>query len=115
MESTRIASSRKHRSAEQWRTLIDEWKASGQSRRQWCVEHGLSTESLRQWTKRLRGTSANVSLVEISRQPQKPSFIDRWPLQVRISPRGEVELRGEFTEELLCQVLRVAKEPTHVR
>jgi hypothetical protein len=115
MESTGIVRSRKHRSPEQWRALVDEWKASGQSRRQWCAEHGLSTESLRQWTKRLRGTSANVSLVEISRQPQNPSFTERWPLQVRISPRGEVELRGEFTEGLLCQVLRVAKEPTHVR
>ena len=55
----------RHRSAAEWRRLVSAWKASGKTRRDWCKEQGLSTESLRRWTKRLRGTESKVSLVEI--------------------------------------------------
>jgi len=51
-------------------------------------------------------------VVELTRTLQVPSAIGT--VGLRITPRGEVELLGEFNEELLRSVLRVIRESTCV-
>jgi hypothetical protein len=98
----------RHRSEDEWRELVSAWKQSGKTRDHWCRENGVGKESLRRWTKRLRGTSADVSMVEI--KGVVPVAAKSAPMHLRIFACGDVELLGEFSEDLFRQVLRVARE-----
>jgi hypothetical protein len=102
----------RHRSAEEWRRLVSAWKASGKTRRDWCKEQGLSTESLRRWTKRLRGTENKVSLVEIDHRGNHGAAIGQ--TFIRITRDGDVELSGSYEEGILRSVLRVMRETARV-
>ncbi len=98
----------RHRSADEWRQLVSAWKASGKTRRDWCTGQGLSTESLRRWTKRLSGTESKVSLVEIDHRGTHSEAIGE--TFIRITRDGDIELSGHIGEELLRTVLRVVRE-----
>jgi hypothetical protein len=102
----------KHRSASEWRVLVEEWRASGKTRDVWCREQGVGRESLRRWTKRLRATDVDPQLVELHRN----SIGQRAPKagHLRILASGDVELFGEISDELLRRVLRVVREAVHV-
>ena len=102
----------RHRSAEEWRRLVSAWKASGKTRRDWCAQQGLSTESLRRWTKRLRGTESKVSLVEIDHRGNHGAAIGQ--TFIRITRDGDVELSGNLNEGILRSVLRVMRETARV-
>ena len=39
---------------EEYRELVREYRGSGQSQSEWCNGHGISTETLRTWIKRVR-------------------------------------------------------------
>ena len=102
----------KHRSASEWRVLVKGWGSSGKTRDEWCREQGIGRESLRRWTKRLRRTDAEPVLVELRRDavgPQKSITA-----HVRILANGDIELIGEFGEELLRRVLRIVREAVDV-
>jgi hypothetical protein len=62
--------------------------------------------------KRLRGTDTDASFVQIERAV--PVAANSAPMHLRILASGDVELPGEFSEEVLRQVLRVAREAAHV-
>jgi hypothetical protein len=102
----------RHRSAAEWRRLVAAWKASDKTRRDWCKEQGLSTESLRRWTKRLRGTESKVSLVEIDHEGNHGAAIGQ--TFIRITRDGDVELSGSIEEGILRSVLRVMRETARV-
>jgi hypothetical protein len=102
----------RRRNAAQWRELIKAWKQSGKTRKLWCKENGIAYESLRRWTKRLRGTSEKVSLVEISRAAKSEGYSGE--VRLRICNDGEIELQGELSEKLLRMVLNVMREPLDV-
>ena len=112
MEEIAVKVKQRHRSAEEWRGLVAAWKQSGKTRELWCREQGVGKESLRRWTKRLRGTDTSPSLVEIK---GGVSVVEKYPaLHLRIRVNGDVELIGEFSEEILRRVLYVAREAAHV-
>lgn len=102
----------RHRSEAEWRELVAAWRASGQTRDAWCREQGVGLESLRRWSKRIGGTKPDAPVVELTRALWAPLAIGT--VRLRITPRGEVELLGEFNEELLRRVLRVIRESTFV-
>ena len=102
----------RHRSEAEWRELVAAWRASGQTRDAWCRDQRVGFESLRRWIKRIGGTNPGAPVVELTRTLQVPSAIGT--VGLRITPRGEVELLGEFNEELLRSVLRVIRESTCV-
>lgn len=102
----------RHRSEAEWRELVAAWRASGQTRDAWCREQGVGFESLRRWIKRIGGTNSDAPVVELTRALRAPSAIGT--VRLRITPRGEVELLGEFSEELLRGVLCVIRESTCV-
>ena len=113
MEQVEMAKShQKHRSASEWRVLVDGWRASGKTRDIWCREQGIGRESLRRWTKRLRRTDAEPVLVELRRDavsPQKPMTA-----HVRIMAKGDIDLIGEFSDEVLRRVLSIVREAVDV-
>jgi hypothetical protein len=102
----------RHRSAEDWRRLVSAWKASGKTRRDWCTQQGLSTESLRRWTKRLRGIESKVSLVEIDHRGNHDAAMGG--TCIRITRDGDIELSGNLNEGILRSVLRVMRETARV-
>jgi hypothetical protein len=102
----------RHRSAAEWRELISAWKQSGETREMWCHENGVGMESLRRWTKRLRRADSAVPFVQIEKSISVSA--KSVPIQLRILASGDVELQGEFSEELLRRVLRVAREAADV-
>ena len=65
VESTKVG--QKHRSASEWRVLVDGWRSSGKTRDVWCREQGIGRESLRRWSKRLRATDNDRVLIELRR------------------------------------------------
>jgi transposase-like protein len=103
----------RHRSAEEWRELVNAWKNSGKTREQWCREQGVGRESLRRWTKRLRHSVADAPLVEVSRRPSVAASSPS--MRVKITREGEVELLGVFTQEMLAILLRAVRESCGVR
>ena len=113
MEEITVRVRQRHRSAEEWRGLLTAWKQSGKTRELWCREHGVSKESLRRWTKRLNRSDANASLVEVGTVPSVAGALPA--LRLCIRSNGDVELVGEFDEDILRRVLRVAREASHVR
>jgi len=112
MDEVPVQTKQRHRSAEEWRQLVSDWKQSGKTRELWCRENKVGTESLRRWTKRLRGTRTEVSFVEI--EGAVPITSKSAPMHLRILVNGDVELLGEFSDELLRRVLRVARDAIHV-
>ena len=112
MEEITVRVRQRHRSAGEWHGLLTAWKQSGKTREVWCREQGVSRESLRRWTKRLNRSDTNAPLVEVG---TGSSVVAQLPaMHLRIRPNGDVELLGEFNEELLRRVLRVAREASHV-
>jgi len=98
----------RHRSVEEWRTLVAAWRASGKTSFAWCAEQGISRESLRRWKKRLGRSTAKPSLVQISLAPVLRG------ISVRITSEGEVEFSGTVTEEFIRMLLGVMREPVRV-
>jgi len=102
----------RHRSASEWREMVSAWKDSGKTREIWCREQGVGYESLRRWTKRLRRAEIGAPLVEICNGVSAATTSPA--LRLRILTNGEVELVGEFSEDILRRVLRLARESAHV-
>ncbi len=96
----------RHRSEEEWRGLVAEWKSSGKTRRAWCQDRGITYESLRRWTKRLRDAPRERSLVEIT----AGRATGAGTVGVRVTRNGDVELYGNLSVELLKGVLRAMHE-----
>jgi len=112
MDQVPVIAKQRHRSAAEWRDLVSAWKQSGKTAELWCRENGVGRESLRRWSKRLRGTDKNVSFVEIKRSTAVHPKVTTTLLRVLAS--GEVELLGEFNDELLRRVLCVVREAARV-
>jgi hypothetical protein len=112
MDQVPLKAKQRHRSAEEWRKLVSSWKQSGKTRELWCRENGVGQESLRRWTKRLRGTDAAVAMVQIVEAI--PATVKSTPMHLRVLANGDVELLGAFDDGLLRQVLRIVRESNDV-
>lgn len=62
------------RSTEQWQSLVDQWRQSGHSAKQFCKEQGLGYASFCQWKRRLAQSDEKATADEAS--SPEPSFID---------------------------------------
>lgn len=81
--------SRKHRSPEQWRALIQQWQQSGLSASAFCKQNDLGYASFCQWRKRL--------ITEIHRAGEEQTdsaagFIDLGPMPSAHPPADESHL-----------------------
>jgi len=111
MEENQVARTGRHRSADEWQELVTAWKRSGKTRALWCQEQGVSAESLRRWGKRLRRMEGNAPLVQID---SRVCAAAQSLMRLRIVANGDVELVGEFSEEVLRRVIRLAREAAYV-
>ena len=112
MEENPVAAKGRHRSSDEWRELVEAWRQSGKTRKVWCHEHGVSEESLRRWGKRLRRMEIDAPLVQIDSRIFAAAHSS--PMRLRVATNGEVELAGEFSEDILRRVIRLAREAAHV-
>jgi hypothetical protein len=108
MEDRETTGRQRHRSVEEWRTLVAAWRASGKTSFVWCKEQGISRESLRRWKKRLGRSTAEPSMVQI------PHAAATTAVRIRITPEGEVEFSGAVTEEFIRMLLGVMRESVRV-
>jgi hypothetical protein len=99
----------RHRSAEEWWTLVEGWRASGKSSSAWCDEQGIGRESLRRWKKRLGARPKEAALVQV------PLSAMARGVRLRITREGEVEFVGVLTAELIGLVVEALRERARVR
>lgn len=81
------------RTPEQWRGILDEFKASGLDRKSFCERNGLRREALRRAELRL-GVDA----------PTKMPFVEVAPLAGAASPAWDIEL--ELGDGLVLRLAR---------
>jgi hypothetical protein len=62
---------RKHRTQEQWQTLIDQQRASGLSAPQFCKQENIGYASFCNWRKRL-----SASVIDESSESSEAGFLD---------------------------------------
>jgi hypothetical protein len=100
MSSTDTLTSRPHRSAQQWQSLINEWQVSDISAKQFCTEHAIGYASFCQWRKRLAVPNGNA----VPMQDSAPNFIDLSTFSSGSSPGWEIVLSlGNGVELKLSQ------------
>ena len=82
------------RTRSQWTDLIEQWRASGQSARDFCQVQGLGYASFCQWRRRLEGAEAEPA-------SSTPGFVDlsalsgaggRWHIVLSLGEGMELRL-----------------------
>lgn len=88
---------RKHRSAADWQTLIQQWQQSNLSAQAFCRQNQLGYASFCQWRKRLN-TPADHSVAEASHDfidvsgLASPPQVGSWHLWLKVGPWVELRL-----------------------
>jgi len=94
------SSRRRHKTAEQWQKLIEQYHASGQSGVQFCRAQGIGYASFCKWRQRL----ADGPEVQPEDRASLPSFIDLGRLSGQAAPGWQITLRlGNGIELCLSQ------------
>ena len=68
-ETQRPAGRPERRTPEQWAELVQDYEASGQSKRAFCAERGIGQSTLRYWRRRLEQRSGQAQ-VAVSQGPR---------------------------------------------
>ncbi len=75
------------RSAEDWRALVGEFEASGETLRAWCAGRGFSPKTLSNWRIRLRGDGPEPAFVAV------PDSVPPAAIEVELDLGGGAVLR----------------------
>jgi transposase-like protein len=102
---------RKHRRREEWRRLVTEWKASGESAVGFADRIGVASQTLYRWRTALAGgpqparAAALAKIVEVrtTRAPADDGF------ELRLSSGRSVGVPASFDEAALARLLRVVE------
>lgn len=89
------------KSAEEWRRVFEEWRASGMSRSAFCREKDIAFSTFDYWKKKVSGRQRLVRLSGVMLPKSTASTI-----RVVVDERVTVELSRGFDEEELSVVLR---------
>lgn len=84
----------KRRSAEQWKTLIQQHSQSGLSLAGFCRKKNLSVSSFHHWRRKLRPEPEKPGFVEIEPQPAIEQPHRAWLLELDLP--GGINLRLRF-------------------
>lgn len=96
---------------QEWERRIAEYRASGQSAKEWCATHNVTPRQLWYWLKKCRtgaeprssGSPVRWLPVEVSQAPRPGQENE---LLIRVGP-ASVEVRPGFDPVLLSEVLKV--------
>jgi transposase len=75
--------SRDPRKAEHWRRLIERWRRSGRSVRDFCEHHGIAIPSFYAWRRRLQQDDP------LADAPQPPAAVTFLPVHVQTEPSDQ--------------------------
>jgi transposase-like protein len=100
---------RRHRRQDEWRSLVTEWKESGESAIGFASRLGVSTQTLYRWRAILEGgprtaTTASLAKIVEVRAARLPSD-DRF--EVRLTDGRSVGVPVSFDDVALARLLRV--------
>jgi len=96
---------------QEWERRIAEYRASGQSAKEWCAAHNVTPRQLWYWLKKCRtgdeprpaGSPVKWLPVEVS---QAPCLGQENELLIRVGP-ASIEVRPGFDPALLGEVIKV--------
>ena len=96
-----ISRRRVRRSREQWRELVARFEQSGQERKEFCAEQGLSLGSFTQWQRKLRepvpggaNASEEAVFIELPRaQAGAAAPTGSWELELQLGAGVVLRLR----------------------
>ena len=114
------------RTNEEWRALLMEQRASGQTQEEWCAANGVNLYTLRDRASRLRkrdgqgeSVTAPVATIETAQRPKQPEAVSAvWMEVTPEKPPAQaagisiwcggfaVTVKSSFDAELLTEVLR---------
>jgi transposase-like protein len=99
----------RHRRREEWRRLLAEWDASGESAVGFAGRIGVSTQTLYRWRTALEDVSRRATAASLARivevRPAIPPIDDRFELRLVGGP--SVAVPASFDEAALARLLRV--------
>ncbi len=91
----------------EWRSLVRDYRASGQTQAAWCAENNINIHSLRYWLRKGKTTSAQTdSLQWLSLSIRDMDDVKENSLTVKIGPAA-IDVKPGFDSQLLSQVARV--------
>ena len=97
METNVLAPVRSRRTLDEWRELLDCFEQSGQTREQFCSDHGLALSTFGRWRKRLRRQAApspkrssDALFVEL---PQDVPASQPWDVELQLGAGVYLRLR----------------------
>lgn len=97
----------------QWEKRIDEYRASGQSVREWCAANGVKPGRLWYWLRRMKTEDAEAKPARwLSVEVGSPFTAERQAgagLLVKVGKAG-IEVKPGFDPELLTAVVRALSE-----
>ena len=96
MSSTRSAghNRRPHRSAEQWRAIIERYESSGQSQADFCRRERISLTSFCRWRRRFLGDDQSGFVELLPASPPATASAGDWTLEIDLPGGGSLRLRG---------------------
>jgi hypothetical protein len=103
-----------------WRGLVEGWRRSGLSVRQWCAKHHVSEPSFYAWHRELqrRDARGRVSVeasplllpVTIAAGPSAPSAA---PLEIELPGAVRLHVRPDCDPALLAEAIRALRDREH--
>jgi hypothetical protein len=106
--------------SQKWQKIMNQFKTSGLSRKQFCKEHDLGIDSFNRWHIKILGHVRNAKKTNTSQLSDKTSF-----LEVKVDPqiptakensndsmtvnigKSSVEVNANFNQDLFKDIVRV--------
>ena len=93
-----------------WSRHIEAWRQSGQSRKAYCEEHGLSYWSMRDWIRKLAEPAAPASQRLVELEPVGDGAqhgVERAPMELAVGDRYVLRLWPHLRAAQLREVLAI--------
>ncbi len=90
------------RTREQKKELILQWQQSGKSRKQFCLENGITYNSLVGWCKQFKDENASSGFTEVKLNPESSFVI----AQIHLPGGIKIDLYQSPSAEFIRSLLR---------